>query len=92
MHEFSKTGYAGEDEKKINQDNYFVFRNFMNDVNYIFMAVCDGHGTVGQEISNFLKENLPIDLNHALRNQKKDILKDDISGIITSVFIKENNK
>ena len=43
----------GEDEKKINQDNYFVFRNFVNNVNYIFMAVCDGHGTVGQEISNF---------------------------------------
>ena len=71
MHEFSKTGYAGEDEKKVNQDNYFVFRNFVNNVNYIFMAVCDGHGAVGQEISNYLKENLPIDLNHALRNQQK---------------------
>ena len=92
MHEFSKTGYAGEDEKKVNQDNYFVFRNFLNNVNYIFMAVCDGHGAVGQEISNFLKENLPIDLNHALRNKNKDILKDDISDIITDIFIKENTK
>ena len=92
MHEFSKTGYAGEDEKKVNQDNYFVFRNFMNDVNYIFMAVCDGHGAVGQEISNFLKENLPIDLNHALRNKNKNILTEDISDIITEVFIKENTK
>ena len=92
MHEFSKTGYAGEDEKKVNQDNYFVFRNFVNNVNYIFMAVCDGHGAVGQEISNFLKENLPIDLNHALRDAKVDILKDDISSIITDVFIKENTK
>ena len=92
MHEFSKTGYAGEDEKKINQDNYFVFRNFVNNVNYIFMAVCDGHGTVGQEISNFLKENLPIDLNHALRDAKVDILKDDISSIITDVFTQENTK
>ena len=92
MHEFSKTGFAGEDEKKINQDNYFVFRNFVNNVNYIFMAVCDGHGAVGQEISNFLKENLPIDLNHALRDAKVDILKDDISSIITDVFIKENSK
>ena len=92
MHEFSKTGFAGEDEKKINQDNYFVFRNFVNNVNYIFMAVCDGHGAVGQEISNYLKENLPIDLNHALRDAKVDILKDDISSIITDVFIKENTK
>jgi serine/threonine protein phosphatase PrpC len=92
MHEFSKTGYAGEDEKKVNQDNYFVFRNFVNNVNYIFMAVCDGHGAVGQEISSYLKENLPIDLNHALRNENKDILKDDISSIITDVFKKENTK
>ena len=92
MHEFSKTGYAGEDEKKVNQDNYFVFRNFVNNVNYIFMAVCDGHGAVGQEISSFLKENLPIDLNHALRNEKKDILKDDISSIIAEVFVNENTK
>ena len=92
MHEFSKTGYAGEDEKKVNQDNYFVFRNFMNDVNYIFMGVCDGHGSVGQEISNFLKENLPIDLNHALRNKNKNILTDNISDIITEIFIKENTK
>ena len=92
MHEFSKTGYAGEDEKKVNQDNYFVFRNFVNNVNYIFMAVCDGHGAVGQEISSFLKENLPIDLNHALRNEKKDIIKEDISSIITDVFVNENTK
>ena len=92
MHEFSKTGYAGEDEKKINQDNYFVFHNFVNNLNYIFMAVCDGHGAVGQEISSFLKENLPIDLNHALRSGKKDILNDDISDIITKIFIQENNK
>ena len=92
MHEFSKTGYAGEDEKKVNQDNYFVFRNFVNNVNYIFMAVCDGHGAVGQEISSYLKENLPIDLNHALRKENKDILKDDISSIITDIFKKENTK
>ena len=92
MHEFSKTGYAGEDEKKVNQDNYFVFRNFMNNIDYIFMAVCDGHGAVGQEISNFLKENLPIDLNHALRNKNKNILTEDISDIIIDIFIKENTK
>lgn len=39
MHEFSKTGYAGEDEKKVNQDNYFVFRNFLNIWENMFMAV-----------------------------------------------------
>ena len=92
MHEFTKTGYAGEDEKKINQDNYFVFHNFSNSVKNIFMGVCDGHGQVGQEVSGFLKENLPTDLNKAIKNSKLDIIKDDISQIITEIFLEENYK
>lgn len=39
MHDFSKTGYSGEDEKKVNQDNYFVFKNFVNSPHNMFMAV-----------------------------------------------------
>ena len=92
MHEFTKTGYAGEDEKKINQDNYFVFHNFSNSSKNIFMGVCDGHGQVGQEVSGFLKENLPTDLNKAIKNSKLNILKDDISQIITEIFLEENYK
>ena len=92
MHEFSKTGYAGEDEKKINQDSYFVFHNFVNSSKNIFMGVCDGHGQVGQEVSGFLKENLPIDLNHALKSSKLNIQTDDISQIISETFIEENYK
>lgn len=39
MHEFSKTGYSGEDEKKVNQDNYFVFTNFCNKYENMFLGV-----------------------------------------------------
>ena len=39
MHDFSKTGYAGEDEKKVNQDIYFNFRNLANNDKYYFMGV-----------------------------------------------------
>lgn len=38
MHDLSKTGLAG-DEKKVNQDNYFIFKNFNNDFENIFMGV-----------------------------------------------------
>lgn len=38
MHDLSKTGLAG-DEKKVNQDNYFIFKNFSNDFENIFMGV-----------------------------------------------------
>ena len=92
MHEFTKTGYAGEDEKKVNQDNYFVFHNFLNSVKNIFMGVCDGHGQVGQEVSGFLKENLPTDLNKAIKISKLNIIKDDISHIISETFLEENYK
>ena len=92
MHEFTKTGYAGEDEKKVNQDNYFVFHNFLNSVKNIFMGVCDGHGQVGQEVSGFLKENLPTDLNKAIKISKLNIIKDDVSHIISETFLEENYK
>ena len=91
MHDMSKTGYAGEDEKKINQDNYFVFHNFAGNTNYIFMSVCDGHGQVGQEISNYLKENLPISLNRKIKEKKINILTTNINNIIKETFLEENN-
>ena len=37
--DFSKTGYAGEEEKKVNQDIFFNFRNFSNNDKYYFMGV-----------------------------------------------------
>ena len=39
MHEFTKTGYGGQDEKKVNQDNYFVFTNFCNKYDNMFLGV-----------------------------------------------------
>ena len=39
MFEMSKIGYAGESKKKINQDNYFVFRNFNNNEKSIYLGV-----------------------------------------------------
>jgi hypothetical protein len=39
IHEYSKVGFSGYGAKKVNQDNYFVFKNFVNNPNHIFMAV-----------------------------------------------------
>ena len=58
-----KRGFNYEGEKKLNQDNYFIFPNFANNSNYLFIGVCDGHGTFGQNISSYLKENLPLNLS-----------------------------
>ena len=91
MHDLSKTGLAG-DEKKVNQDNYFIFKNFVNGFENIYMGVCDGHGYYGHEVSGFIKENLPMDLNHALKKKKLNLLTDDLSETIKKCFIEENKK
>ena len=89
IHDLSKTGLAGE-EKKVNQDSYFIFKNFVQGFENIYMGVCDGHGYYGHEVSGFIKENLPMNLNHALRRKKLNLLKDDLSSTIKECFIQEN--
>ena len=90
IHEISKTGLSGI-EKKINQDRDFIFRNFVEGFDNIFMGVCDGHGFFGNEVSEYIKENLPMDLNRIIKTKKLDINKDDLSEVIINTFIMENN-
>ena len=52
------------EEQKINQDN--LFKVNYEDLNLYFYGVCDGHGTYGHLVSNFIKTNLPIILYHNL--------------------------
>ena len=89
MHDLSKTGLSGDD-KKVNQDNYFIFKNFVQGFDNIFMGVCDGHGYYGHEVSGYIKENLPMDLNHLIKTKKLNVLTDDLSSIIKTAFILEN--
>ena len=90
IHDISKTGLSG-DEKKINQDRYFIFRNFVEGFDNIYMGVCDGHGYFGNEVSEYIKENLPMDLNRIIKTRKLDLNKDDLSEVIINTFIMENN-
>lgn len=78
------------DDKKVNQDNYFIFKNFVQGFDNIYMGVCDGHGYYGHEVSGYIKENLPMDLNHLIKTKKLNVLKDDLSAVIKNAFILEN--
>ena len=88
-HDLSKTGLSGDD-KKVNQDNYFIFKNFVQGFDNIFMGVCDGHGYYGHEVSGYIKENLPMDLNHLIKTKKLNVLTDDLSSTIKTAFVLEN--
>ena len=95
MHDISKTGLSGDD-KKVNQDNFFIFKNFLNNENYTYIGVYDGHGIFGQDISSYLVNNLPQNLSNDLLNQNiKNISSGKLEKIkeyIDSSFIQTNIK
>ena len=96
IHHFTHVGFNGEKDKEFNQDVAFLEKNFAGNNSFLYMAVCDGHGVEGHEVSGFIKRTLPKDLSNALMN--KEILTSDknnkkkIYNIIGSTFIKVNEK
>jgi serine/threonine protein phosphatase PrpC len=93
IYDVSRMGYSGPNVKKVNQDNLFIFNNFNDTPNSIFMAVCDGHGMYGHDVSNYLKENLPISLNNEFKNKSK--LKEgkfNVNKSIEDVFQSNNSR
>ena len=67
-------GMETDEKKKINQDNYFNY-DFKN--GYKFIGVCDGHGENGKLVSEFIRNNLPKELekefNVLISSEKKRI-------------------
>ena len=76
----------GPGVEKQNQDNFFIYSNFNNNPNNIYMGVCDGHGDFGKEISSFLVTNLPLVLGNFLRIFNiKDISSSDNATLLPIV-------
>ena len=59
----TKAGEEDSGEEKINQDNYFNY-DLCN--GYKFIGVCDGHGEDGQNVSEYLRNTLPEELEKEL--------------------------
>ena len=91
-----KVGTAGPNQKKLNQDNFFIFQNFLKNPSHSFLGVCDGHGIFGQNISGYLKEHLPNNVQEKfLINNIENISKSDvhlISQIINNIYQKTNRE
>ena len=91
-----KKGFAGPGIKKTNQDNFFIYNNFINNPNYIFLGVCDGHGMFGQGVSNYLVNNLPQNLNSIFISKNiKNLATTNINTLsesIQSTFISTNEQ
>ena len=90
-----KKGFAGPGVKKTNQDNFFIYKNFLDSPDHIFLGVCDGHGMFGHDVSGYLVNHLPQNLNTSLiKDNIKSISSPDdypqISNIISMTFVQTN--
>ncbi len=63
----SRKGERADGGEKVNQDNYLVKLQFMNDKNLSLFAVMDGHGEEGHKVSRFIKNQLGVLLEEQLR-------------------------
>ena len=91
IYEFTHVGFDGEEPKENNQDNFFIYKNFAENKDYIYMSVCDGHGVEGHFVSDFIKDVLPFYMSENLKNT--NILKEkELSHqIIIETFILVNS-
>ena len=91
-----KKGFAGPGIKKNNQDNFFIYNNFINNQNFLYIGVCDGHGMYGQDVSCYLVNNLPQNMNNnLLENNIKNLSIENfekLSKIIINTFLNTNNQ
>ena len=52
-------GYSSPGIQKINQDNFFIIKEFLGDEEQFFLGVCDGHGTHGHLVSEYISKIMP---------------------------------
>ena len=87
----SQVGYSGPGILKYNQDNFFVYKNLNDENNVLFIGVCDGHGLVGHDVSKYLINNLPKNLNKELKKTNKYIAdRKTLYSTMKQVFINTN--
>ena len=67
----SVAGFSSPGISKINQDNYFILKEFMNNSEQFFMGICDGHGSYGHIISKYICNILPKKL---MNTKEEDII------------------
>ena len=92
----SKKGFWQPGKEKDNQDNLFILKNINGNDKYYYMGVCDGHGIYGKEVSNFIINNLPQNLNKNIINNKIKYLSfeplKNLSKLIINTFIQTDNE
>ena len=89
-----KKGFSGPGIEKINQDNFYIFENFLNNKDQYFFTVCDGHGINGHFISKYLINNLPLKIHNTLLlsnySNINKINSQNLNNIIKNIYLEIN--
>ena len=81
-------GYKSNGMQKLNQDKFFIKKNFLDEPEQFFIGVCDGHGMHGHIISEYVSEFLPKNLISVINDES---IKSTIVSTQKSL-LKENTK
>ena len=57
-------GYSSPGIQKLNQDKFFIKKDFLDEPEQFFIGVCDGHGMHGHFISEYVSKFLPLNLTN----------------------------
>lgn len=87
----SNPGYANG-HKKINQDCYFIEKDYMNDKANYLIGVCDGHGAFGHHCSEYIAEHFPKRLSSFYKANYITKTKTEIFSKTFSFFNEELTK
>ena len=89
-----KKGFSGPGIEKINQDNFYIFENFLNNKDQYFFTVCDGHGINGHYISKYLINNLPLKIHNTFLlsnyNNINKINSQNLNDLIKNIYLEIN--
>ncbi|EAS05229.2 protein phosphatase 2c (macronuclear) [Tetrahymena thermophila SB210] len=83
----SKPGSLPNKPIKTNQDSYIVFPLFCNSKQKFIFSVCDGHGTNGHLVSQFIKKKLPIHIETMLKLRNNDFEYQSVKQAITQAYL-----
>ena len=56
-------GYTNAGRQKLNQDKFFIKKEFLEQPEQFFIGVCDGHGMFGHFVSEYVTKFLPEKIN-----------------------------
>jgi hypothetical protein len=68
----TRTGSSQGKTKAFNQDDFFISPSFCDIQAQTLLAVLDGHGMYGHEVSAYVKKHLPIEIENLLPIEGKN--------------------